>query len=272
MPSSETSIIEVINKEFRPARITQALFDFDGTVSLIREGWQEVMIPMMVRELLKTPRHESEAELKKLVTDYVDELTGKQTMYQMLQLVEEIKRRGSEPLTALEYKHRYLELLEEYIAERIRDLDNGAPPEKYLVAGAGKFIKTLRDRGVICYLASGTDQKFVEREAKLLQIRSFFESIWGAEDDYLKFSKKIAMERIIRGSGARGKNLVVFGDGFVEMEVAREYGAAAIGVATDEAAGGIDERKRKRLIEAGADVIIQDFMRASDLDALLMED
>ena len=28
-----------------------ALFDFDGTVSLIREGWQEVMIPYFVEVL-----------------------------------------------------------------------------------------------------------------------------------------------------------------------------------------------------------------------------
>jgi hypothetical protein len=70
--------IEVINPHVERGRIRFALFDFDGTISLIREGWQGVMIPMMVEVLLDTPHHESEAELTQVVTDFVTRLTGKQ--------------------------------------------------------------------------------------------------------------------------------------------------------------------------------------------------
>ena len=83
-------MIEIIHPHIVRGRIRHALFDFDGTLSLIREGWQDVMIPQMVEWLLETPEHESEAELTAVVKDYVTRLTGKQTVYQMIQLAEEI--------------------------------------------------------------------------------------------------------------------------------------------------------------------------------------
>ena len=42
--------------EMRP-EIEHVLFDFDGTLSLIRQGWPEVMVPMFVEAL---PRQEGE--------------------------------------------------------------------------------------------------------------------------------------------------------------------------------------------------------------------
>ncbi|MCS6831673.1 MAG: HAD family hydrolase, partial [bacterium] len=90
--------IEIIRADVPRGHIRFALFDFDGTLSLIREGWQQVMIPMMVEVLQReTPTTESEEELTRVVTEYVDRLTGKQTIYQMLQLCEEIQKRGGKP-------------------------------------------------------------------------------------------------------------------------------------------------------------------------------
>ena len=45
---SDRPLIEIINPNIIRGRIRHALFDFDGTLSLIREGWQDVMIPQMV--------------------------------------------------------------------------------------------------------------------------------------------------------------------------------------------------------------------------------
>ncbi len=98
-------MIEIINPNIIRGRIRHALFDFDGTLSLIREGWQDVMIPQMVEWLLETPDHESEAELTAVVKDYVTRLTGKQTVYQMIQLAEEISKRGGQPKDPLDYKY-----------------------------------------------------------------------------------------------------------------------------------------------------------------------
>ena len=81
-----------------------ALFDFDGTLSTIRSGWVEVMIPMMVELLAGLKSGESEEELTELVKEFVGRLTGKQTMYQMVELAENIEKRGGTPLEALAYK------------------------------------------------------------------------------------------------------------------------------------------------------------------------
>ena len=40
--------IEVLRPDLRRGRFRSVLFDFDGTLSLIREGWPQVMIPMMI--------------------------------------------------------------------------------------------------------------------------------------------------------------------------------------------------------------------------------
>src|SRR5690242_16575272 len=101
------------------------LFDFDGTISLIRSGWMDIMVPMMVEILLELKTGESEEHLRAVVEDFVWRLTGKQTMYQMIALAEEIEKRGGEPLDPLEYKRRYLDLLHARIRHRLEDLRSG---------------------------------------------------------------------------------------------------------------------------------------------------
>src|ERR1700729_3764614 len=88
------------------------LFDFDGTISLIRSGWMDVMVPMMVEILLGRRTGESEAELRAVVEDFIWRLTGKQTMYQMIAFADEISKRGGAPLDPLEYKTMYRDRLQ----------------------------------------------------------------------------------------------------------------------------------------------------------------
>ena len=59
-----------------------AIFDFDGTVSLLREGWQPIMYDYFAQELLACPKAPGESETRALVMDFVDRLTGKQTIFQ----------------------------------------------------------------------------------------------------------------------------------------------------------------------------------------------
>ena len=77
-------------------RISHVLFDFDGTLSLIRQGWPEVMVPMFV-EMLPAQGGESEETRRQLCHDDIMRLNGKQTIYQMIQLAERIKERGGTP-------------------------------------------------------------------------------------------------------------------------------------------------------------------------------
>ena len=64
------------------------LFDFDGTLSLIRSGWMNVMVPMMVEILADLKTGESEEQLRAMVEEFVWRLTGKETIYQMIAFAE----------------------------------------------------------------------------------------------------------------------------------------------------------------------------------------
>jgi hypothetical protein len=60
--------IEVIRPDLPRGRFRGVLFDFDGTLSLIREGWPLVMIPMMVEVLRETGTSETDAESSKILS------------------------------------------------------------------------------------------------------------------------------------------------------------------------------------------------------------
>src|SRR6516164_6524720 len=118
--------IEVLSPNLPRGRFRSVLFDFDGTLSLIREGWPQVMIPMMVDVLRQTGTQETGPELTAAVEDFVMRLNGRQTIYQMIQLAEEVRRRGGTPLEPLAYKHRYHDLLMARIHGRLDALSTGA--------------------------------------------------------------------------------------------------------------------------------------------------
>ncbi len=266
-------MIEIIHKDLMRGHIRHALFDFDGTLSLIREGWQPVMISMMVELLLQTPDHESEAGLRQAVAEFVMRLTGKQTIYQMIQLAQEIQLRGGRPEEPLVYKRMYLDRLWGRIRGRVEALQAGCVvPDDMMVPGSRAMLEAMQKRGVCCYLASGTDEADVLREANALQIAPFFAGIYGAQDDYKRFSKKMLIERIIAENRLQGCEFVAFGDGFVEIEETKRVNGIAVGVASNEATRtGIDEWKRDRLIGAGADIIIPDLLPYKELTAYLFD-
>jgi phosphoglycolate phosphatase len=256
--------IEVLRPELPRGRFRGVLFDFDGTLSLIREGWPQVMIPMMVEVLRGTGTGETDAELSATVEEFVMRLNGRQTIYQMIQLADEVRRRGGTPLEPLAYKHRYHDLLMRRIEGRLADLESGrANPEDWTVPGSHALLEALKRRGVALYLASGTDIAYVRREAELLGVASFFgEHVYGALDEYQNFSKAMIVEKIIRDHGLHGAELLGFGDGYVEIEEVRKAGGVAVAVASDEERRrGVNAWKRDRLVRAGADVVIPEYRR-----------
>jgi phosphoglycolate phosphatase-like HAD superfamily hydrolase len=268
------SDIELL-RSFRRGDLRVALLDFDGTLSLIRQGWQEVMISYMVGVLEELNSGESRGELYALVEEFVNRLTGKQTIYQMICLAEEVKRRGGTPGDPLYYKRRYYDLLQQKIDGRLADLRNGrAKPEEWMVPGALALLRNLRRRGISMYLASGTDKAYVVEESELLGIRRFFcGRIYGALDDYRKFSKKMLIQEILCREQVSGPDLVSFGDGYVEIKDTKEVGGLAIGVACEETLRrGVDQWKRRRLIDSGADIIVGDLRCQETLLAYLFGD
>jgi len=250
----------------RDARVV--LFDFDGTISLIRAGWMDVMVPMMVEILAELKSGETEAELRAVVEEFVGRLTGKQTMYQMIELADNVKSRGGTPLDPLEYKKTYLDMLHSKIRHRLEELESGAAsPEKYLVPGARELLEALAARGLKMYLASGTDQVYMRKEAHLLDVDRYFTGgVFGALDDYKSFSKKILIQQVIAKAECKGGEFLGFGDGYVEIENVKEVGGVAVGVATSEPeCAVVDEWKRARLAGVGADFIIPNFLCHKEL-------
>lgn len=264
---------EIVRSDVPRGRFRFVLFDFDGTLSLIRAGWADVMVPMMVEELRRTGTGEDEAALTSLVAEFVAHLTGKQTIYQMIRLAEEVKRRGGTPDDPLVYKHRYHDLLMERIGERIRALETGqAAPADWSIAGSHALLENLQGRGLSLYLASGTDAKYVHHEAGLLAMTPFFgPHIYGALDDYRSFSKRMIVERLLQEHGLKGEELLGFGDGYVEIEEIKRVGGTAVAVASEERTRrGIDPWKRDRLLRAGADLVIPDYRHQAELVEFLM--
>jgi phosphoglycolate phosphatase len=217
---------------------------------------------MMVEILAALDTGETNQELESIVTEFVDRLTGKQTIYQMIELARQVRERGGEPLEPLAYKHEYLERLWIRIEHRVAALKAGdVAPVEMVVPGAIEILQNLQQRGLTCYLASGTDQPYVLDEAAALGITHYFgDRIYGALDEYERFSKAQVIQDILKTHDLQGSQLLAFGDGFVEIEETKRAGGIAVGVASDEVKRqDVDQWKRSRLIQAGADVIIPHF-------------
>jgi len=264
----------ILYPSFAPRpEITHVLFDFDGTLSIIRQGWPEIMVPMFTEVLPALPG-ETEQDRRSLAYDDIMRLNGKQTIYQMMQLADRIRERGGEPQEPLWYKHEYLRRLNLKIAERVEGLSSGRIQQDDLtVFGSRALLDNLKARGLSLYLASGTDEPFVKQEAELLGLTKYFgQHIYGAQDDYKNFSKKMVIDRILSENAIDGAKLLSFGDGYVEIQNTRDVGGLAIAVASDEAnngSGQMDEWKRDRLSGVGADAVIPDYRDSKALLELI---
>lgn len=261
--------------EFKPGRkISHVVFDFDGTLSLVRQGWPEIMLPMFL-EMLPKREGESEQEIQELLLEDIMRLNGKQTIYQMMQFAERVTERGGKANEPLWYKNEYLRRLNSKIQHRIDALSEGTlADDELLVHGSRILLEKLKDRGLTLYLASGTDEQYVKREAALLGVDHYFgRHIYGAKDDYKSFSKKMVIDGILSDNRISGEGLLSFGDGYVEIENTKQIGGLAVAVASDEAnngSGKMDEWKRKRLLGVGADIVIPDYQDAVPLLDLIL--
>jgi phosphoglycolate phosphatase-like HAD superfamily hydrolase len=279
-PHGQDGEIELVRELAAACDIHHAIFDHDGTISTLREGWEQIMLPTMIQAVLG-PRYADadEALYHKVVghvTRYVDKTTGVQTLVQMRGLVEMVRQFGCVPpediLDMHGYKALYNKQLLDTVRRRIRKLHRGElSAADFQIAGARRMLEALHQRGVKLYLASGTDQDDVKAEADALGYAHLFEGgIFGAVGDVEVEAKRDVLERIMRDGDLSGPQLVTFGDGPVEIRETHKRGGITVGVASDEVRRfGLNPAKRTRLIRAGADIIVPDFTRLDDLLALL---
>ena len=245
--------VHILNASIPRVPVTTVLFDFDGTISTLRNGWEMVMEPLMV-ELLGEDSIE-------LVRTYISESTGVQTIHQMKWLANEVKKRHGSAESPWVYKAEYNRRLMENVSKRRASLSDGsAKREDYLIAGSDALLRELKGRGVDLLVASGTDDPDVKAEVSLLGLDKHFFHVAGAPVGVESCSK----DAVIRGllsSGVSGQRLAVVGDGKVEIAIGRENGARTLGLASDEnARKGINAVKQERLAKAGADIITGDFL------------
>jgi len=251
------------------APVRAVVFDFDGTLSTLRHGWEKTMKPLMLEMISGGDKWD--AALEKEVDEYIDESTGIQTIRQMKWLAEQVKARGMNPGAPEDpwwYKDEYNRRLMLDVSKRVRSIENGDVNRCcYLMAGGEAFLQALKARGVKMYVASGTDHPDVVNEVTALGLKSYFAEIAGSPVHEESCSKEKVIADLIAREGLQGSDVAVIGDGKVEIALGKAAGMRTIGLASDEdALHGINPVKEARLVKAGADIIFGDFL---DLNAML---
>jgi len=277
----EDSEIEIVNEWPEKLNISHAIFDHDGTISTLREGWEHIMQPMMIKAILGEHFQDADEALyhkvQTRVVDFIDKTTGIQTLVQMKGLVDLVKEFGQVPedqiLDEFGYKQIYNDELLKMVRVREAKLTrNELSLEDVTLKNAVKLLEALHNAGVTLYLASGTDEEDVKNEARILGYDHLFEGgIYGSVGDINKEAKKMVLDRILNDIGdAKTGQVIAFGDGPVEIRETRKRGGITIGIASNEVKRhSLNESKRSRLIKAGADVVIPDFSQLPKLLQLL---
>jgi rfaE bifunctional protein kinase chain/domain len=276
----EGSGIEIVRALPDNLAVSICIFDHDGTLSTLREGWEGIMESMMLRAVLgeKGERIDPSrvTEIQREIHQLIDHSTGVQTLVQMQSLVGLVRKSGyvraDEVLDAAGYKNIFNQELLKIVRGRMEQLrTRQLGPEHFQISHAMQFLRELQRRGITLYLASGTDQGDVIEEAQALGYAGFFDGrIFGAVNDMRVDAKISVLERMNSEHGLSGHQFVMFGDGPMEIRETRKRGGVAVGLASDEArTTGVNPSKRKRLVRAGADLIIPDYGSWQDLLHLL---
>ena len=263
----------------RPA-IEYAVFDHDGTVSVLREGWEDVMEACMIDAITGGNECGSDTleSIRAYCREFIKKSTGIQTISQMAMLVDIVKRWGMVPesdvKTPQEYKAIYNTALMKHISDRLESVRKGLlSPYDATIGGSIALLRTLAENGVKIYLASGTDIDDVRNEAALLGYADYFTGgIYGSVGDMNNDPKRQVLKKILREGGVDMEKLVIFGDGPVEMREAHDNGALAFGVLSNEVRRyGWNEAKHGRLLHAGADILVPDFLEHEKIAAFLLK-
>jgi len=267
IPGTAIRIITGKIARIQHGQIKCLLWDWDGNFSLLRQGWQGIMAPVMVESICgdsgPTP------EIRQAVTDFIAETTGIRTIEQMRGLVRMIREYGLVPESQIgdewHYKRVYLERLMVPVRERIALVESEqVHPRDMMLAGAFAVLPALARTGVTQLAFSGTDEENVVHEAGVLGAVQYFERIFGAAialaPGQVERDKGDVLAEELQRRGLEPSEVAGGGDGPVEVRVLAQAGALSIGVASNEEQGrGWDFKKAEKLVAAGADVIMPDW-------------
>ncbi|MCF7943577.1 MAG: HAD hydrolase-like protein [Spirochaetia bacterium] len=270
--------IEIISPERKgvyPNRFPESvIFDHDGTISTLRYGWESVMREMMIESIagkdFSTLPVEKLAQIAVQVDELIEKTTGVQTLIQMYELVKLIRHHPFVPaediLKPAEYKEIYNRRLLDHIAVKVERIQSGhLSVADVTLKGVVAFLHKLHNSGTRLYMASGTDEADVIKEAELLGYAELFNGgIFGSTGNISTDPKREVIRRILEtvdhDGTLRPDQCIMFGDGPVEIREAKKHGIPAVGLVSDELQRyGINKKKRSRLVLAGADILIPDF-------------
>ena len=255
-------------------KVRAALFDFDGTISTLREGWEDVMVPLMLEMIAGSMPIDDKLTYE--VREYVNQSTGIQTIFQMKWLAEKVKLYGRNSSAADDpwwYKEEYNRRLMERVERRRADVFTGKQqPDDYMIKGSVALLDSFKKNGITMYVASGTDHPDVVKEVEVLGLTEYFTEIAGAPPGREDCSKEAVLRQLVEGHKLLGSEVIVLGDGKVEIALGREVGARTLGIASDERKRrGVNPVKRERLIKAGAHAIVGDFEDTDEILSWIMQ-
>ena len=253
----------------RPA-LRHALMDWDGTISLLRGGWVEVMTDLCLEHL---PAHADETaeQLRSAVHAEMLALNGKPSIHQMARIAELVMARAGSSLQADDYQRFYVARIIALVEQRNAAVLSGLrSKESLMVPGARVLLEAMQSAGLHLTLVSGTPYPELIEEAVLLDVQRYFDrDIYGPQDTTDRvFTKRASIHELIAKHQIPGEELVAIGDGPVEIAETKAIGGLAIAVASDENTPGsrrFDEFKRKQLLDCGADLVVPDFQDAAAL-------
>ncbi len=267
----DDTYIEVIDLK-RTHIPTIAIFDHDGTISTLRQGWEPIMRAVAIEAIagsyLSSLSLYTLNKITSSVEDLIEKTTGVQTLIQMHHIVDLVRFYGivaeNEIFSAAKYKEIYNNKLLKVVSERTSLLSRGLlSVEDLTIKDAVNVVKKLHNAGVILYLASGTDQKDLMEEASILGYAPYFTGgIFGSLGNIENDPKKVVLEKIsdLLPKGVTPEDCYIFGDGPVEMREAAKRGFSRIGILSDEKVRfGSNMDKRNRLILGGAQALLPDF-------------
>ncbi len=268
--------IEII-RPFDGSNITTVLFDFDGTLSRERDGWVNLMVAANSGAMAQAIPGISVLEAVEWVINDIEKTIGIPTYQQMKRLADEISNRSGSSLSLQRYKDIYNDALTSMVkTTHQRFLSGELEIEDLRVPGAIELLTEL-DRKFgkkALFLSSGTDIKPIKQSVKILDYEKFFEDrimaagLNGNQDDC---PKQLIIEKLIAERNLQPGQLLAFGDGVPEIEYANRSGGICVGVLTPDKSHYENrghftiEKKRERLIKAGAHLLVTDFTYASKL-------
>jgi phosphoglycolate phosphatase-like HAD superfamily hydrolase len=268
--------IEII-RPFDGRNLTTVLFDFDGTLSRERDGWVNLMVATCSASMVQAVPGISVAEAVEWVINDIEQTIGIPTYQQMKRLSDEISNRGGSSLSPQRYKDVYNDALTAMVKTAHQKLKNGGLKiEDLQVPGASDLLISLENKfgKEALFLSSGTDIQPVRESVKILEFENFFENriiASGSNGNNDDCPKQLIIEKLMRERNLQPGQLLTFGDGVTEIEYAKQSGGICVGVLSPDQShyefrGHFSvEKKKERLIKAGADLLVPDFLFSSQL-------